>query len=73
VGLHCKAYEIRGPDPARTAGAVRCHRNADSTAAVDGRTFPICITHDDVHWTKFVQHGWLFVLDPRSEPTSRSK
>ena len=70
---HCKAYEIRGPDPARTAGAVRCHRNADSTATVDGRPFAICATHDEGRWTRFVQDGWLFVLDPRSEPTSESK
>jgi len=42
----CKIYEIQGPDPSRTAGALRCHRDAvsnpwsgrSSAAVTDGPT-----------------------------------
>src|SRR4051794_33842051 len=46
----CKAYEIRGPDRSRTAGAVRCHRNAQYTVTIDGRMFPLCAEHGAARW-----------------------
>ena len=73
VHAHCKAYEIRGRDPTRTAGAVRCHRNADLKVTIDGRTFPLCAAHHEARWESFVQGVWLFVVDPKSEHPATPK
>ena len=68
---HCKVYEIRGPDRSRTAGAVRCHRDADSTVTIDNRTFPLCSAHDGPRWHKFLEGPWLYAVDPSAEPSTR--
>ena len=58
----CKVYEIQGPDPARIAGAVRCHRDSDGTCAVDDRSIPICTHHNETPWQIFVRDGWVYAV-----------
>ena len=62
----CKIYEIQGPDPKRTAGAVRCHRDATDNVEVDGVRRAICEHHQDRVWQLFVNGAWVFAinLDP---------
>jgi hypothetical protein len=59
----CKTYEIQGPNPAKTAGAVRCTRDSSGKLAVDGKTFPVCKKHHDKTWTLFVKDGWLYSVN----------
>ena len=59
----CKVYEIQGPDAARTAGAVRCHREATSTKMkLDDRKYPVCKRHRGTAWHLFVNDGWLYAI-----------
>jgi hypothetical protein len=69
----CKAYEIQGPDPGKTAGAVRCHRDAHSAAAVDGTDYPICRHHSHRRWELFVKDRWLYAVDLNAEKPKREK
>jgi hypothetical protein len=68
----CKLYEIPGPDAARTASAVRCHREATSQVTVDGKTVRACEKHRAKKWTPFMRDGWVYVVDLAAEPPKRS-
>jgi len=59
----CKVYEVQGPDPARTAGAVRCHRDVASNVTVNEKKFPVCKRHHSKGWELFMQDGWLYAVD----------
>jgi hypothetical protein len=63
----CKVYEVQGPDPGRTAGAVRCHRDAHGATAVDGRDYAICRHHSHRRWELFVKDRWLYAVDLNAE------
>ena len=69
----CKVYEIQGPDPSRTAGAVRCHRDSDGTREVDKQTFPICSYHDKKRWQVFVKDRWLYAVDLTAPEPKKKK
>lgn len=64
----CKAFEIKGPDASRTAGAERCVRDAVTTSKVDGKSYPICTRHDGAHWSLFRSDGWLYAIDLDAQP-----
>ncbi len=64
----CKAYEIQGSDPSRTAGAVRCHRTATATASIGRRSFPVCKRHRGGKWQLFIEGGWLYAVNDASHP-----
>ncbi len=67
----CKIYEIQGPDPARTAAAVRCHRTADAKVTIGNRKFDICKKHQGSGWELFERGGWLYAVDLNSKPPKR--
>ncbi len=67
----CRVYEIQGPDPSRTAGAVRCHRRARATIVVDDRQFNICEKHHRSAWSHFLGDGWLYAIDLVSTPPEK--
>ena len=69
----CKVYEIQGPDSAATAGAVRCHRDADGTRDVDKKSFPICAHHNKKPWQLFVKDGWVYAVDLNAPELKREK
>jgi hypothetical protein len=69
----CKVYEIQGPDPGRTAGAVRCHRNSHGDIGVDGKTYPICRDHSHKQWEFFVKDRWLYAVDLNAPAPKRHK
>ena len=59
----CKIYEIRGSDPTRTAGAVRCHRDAVAEIELGGRHLAICANHRDRTWQLFDKRGWAYAVN----------
>jgi len=60
----CKVYEIQGDDAARTAGAVRCHREATGAKLkLDERKYPVCKRHRGDSWRLFVEDGWLYAIE----------
>jgi hypothetical protein len=59
----CKVYEIQGSDPSRTAGAVRCHRDADGTRELDGLQVTICRQHAADGWRLFSEDRWVYAVD----------
>ena len=63
VMARCKAYEIQGPDPAKTAGAVRCVRDAAVKVKVDGKSYSVCKKHQGKAWKLFRKGGWLYAVD----------
>ena len=69
----CKIYEIQGPDPGQTAGAIRCHRDADRKVAIDGREVPICKKHRGKAWHLFRAEGWPYAVDLDAEPPAKRK
>jgi hypothetical protein len=69
----CKIYEIQGPDPSQTAGAIRCHRDADRKVAIDGREVPICKKHRGKAWHLFRAGGWSYAIDLDAEPPVKGK
>ena len=58
----CKIYEIRGPDPNATAGALRCLRDADDEIDVDGVRLLICEDHQRNVWHRFANGGWVYAV-----------
>jgi hypothetical protein len=64
-------YEIRGSDPSRTAGAVRCHRDADGIRELDGLRVPLCRRHAAEGWRLFSEDGWVYALDLGSSGAPR--
>jgi hypothetical protein len=58
----CKIYEIQGRDPKRTAGALRCLRDATDNVEVDGVRRAICEHHQDGVWHLFVNGAWVFAI-----------
>jgi len=64
----CQVYEIQGPDPSRTAAAVRCHRPSVAEISLDDRSFRICKHHQAKRWERFVTGGWLYAVDLASAP-----
>jgi hypothetical protein len=59
----CKVYEIQGSDAERTAGAVRCHREATGAKIkLDDRKYPVCKRHHGDSWRLFVTDGWLYAV-----------
>jgi hypothetical protein len=67
----CKVYELQGPDPSRTAGAVRCTRDAVRRHEIDGKKFPICKHHDRKKWDLFVKDSWLYAVDLNSRAVKK--
>ena len=61
--MRCRVYEIQGSDPSRTAGAVRCHRDADGTRELDGLRVPICRRHAADGWSLFTDERWVYAVD----------
>jgi hypothetical protein len=59
----CKTYEIKGPDPAKTASAVRCVRDSAGKLKVDGKSYPVCKKHHGKAWQLFRKGGWLYAVD----------
>jgi hypothetical protein len=70
----CKIYEIQGPDPSRTAGALRCHRDAVSNVEVDAPPpVPVCDHHRSVKWSLFRgSDGWTYAVDVDAQPRTRT-
>ena len=58
----CKVYEIQGPDPNATAGALRCLRDADNDIDVDGVRLLICENHRGIAWHLFANGGWVYAV-----------
>ena len=69
----CKAYEIQGPDPKRTSRAERCTRDAVAEAVIAGKTYRICKRHQGPKWQLFVDGGWLYAVDLKSEPVKKKR
>ena len=69
----CKVYEIQGPDDPRTAGAVRCDREAVTTIEVDNQTFKICEEHQGEVWDLFLGDASSFAVDLDAKPTKKTK
>jgi hypothetical protein len=69
----CKIYEVQGPDPSKTAGAVRCHRPAVAKIAIDDKEFNICKKHGGKGWQHFRTGGWLYAVDLNAQPRKRRK
>jgi hypothetical protein len=69
----CKVYEIQGPDPRKTDGAVRCHRDAHGETTVDGTGYPICRHHSHKRWQLFTKNRWLYAIDLNAEAPKRPK
>jgi hypothetical protein len=69
----CKLYEIKGPDARRTAGAERCVRESTGDVVIDGRRYRLCNRHQESRWERFVEDGWLYGVDPKSEPLTKRK
>jgi hypothetical protein len=67
----CKVYEIRGPDPSRTAGALRCTRDVVRRRRLDGKKFPLCKHHDRKKWGLFVRESWLYAVDLNSKAVKK--
>ena len=63
----CKTYEIQGPDPGKTAGAVRCARESTGKLEVDGKKYPVCKKHHGDAWNLFVKDGWLYAVNLKSK------
>jgi hypothetical protein len=59
----CKAYEIQGPNPAKTASAERCARESAGKLKVDGKSFPVCKKHHAKAWDLFMKDGWLYAVN----------
>ena len=68
----CKLYEIPGPDAARTASAVRCHREASSHVTVDDKRVRACDKHLAKRWTLFMRDGWIYAVDLAADPPKQS-
>ena len=66
----CKLYEVQGSDASRTAGAVRCHREAVDVAILPEGEFPICERHAGDEWVWFVRDRWFYAI-VRSEGPHR--
>lgn len=49
----CQAYVIQGPNPAKTASAVRCVRDSAGKVKLDGKSYPVCKKHHDKAWKLF--------------------
>ncbi|MCU1458898.1 MAG: hypothetical protein JWL73_2990 [Actinomycetia bacterium] len=62
----CKVYEIEGPDPGETAGAVRCLRDATATIEVGDKKYPICKKHQATRWRLFKKKGWLYAVESKA-------
>jgi hypothetical protein len=58
----CKVYEIQGPDPNATAGALRCLRDAADELDVDGARLSICEDHRGNVWHLFANGGWVYAV-----------
>jgi hypothetical protein len=69
----CKIYEIQGPDPSRTAGAVRCHREAVDKITIDDHKFNICKKHAGKGWAHFVADGWPYAVDIKAPPVKKKR
>jgi hypothetical protein len=69
----CKVYEIQGPDPAQTASAVRCHREAVGKVKIDAREFPICKKHRADDWQLFRKGGWPYAVNLDSSPPKKKR
>lgn len=69
----CKVYEIKGPDSKRIAGAERCVNEAASEVAMKVRRFRVCQRHQKDRWRLFVEGGWFYAVDPKSDPTKKRK
>jgi hypothetical protein len=70
----CKVYEIQGPDPARTAGAVRCHRDVHARQEIDGLTVSVCKRHGHEKWSLFAKDSWVYAVDLNAPvPKQRKK
>ena len=61
--MRCRVYEIQGSDPSRTAGAVRCHRDADGIRELDGLHVPICHRHAAHGWSLFAEDRWVYAIE----------
>jgi hypothetical protein len=69
----CKIYEIQGPDPSKTSGAVRCHRTAVAKIEIDDKEINICKKHQGKGWEHFRTGGWAYAVDLNAEPRKRRK
>lgn len=69
----CKIYEIQGPDPSKTAGAVRCHRTAVAKLEIDDKEINICKKHQGKAWQHFRSGGWVYAVDLSAQPRKRHK
>jgi hypothetical protein len=59
----CRVYEIQGPDPKGTAGALRCLRDAADEIRVDGVRLSICENHGGNVWHLFANGGWVYAVN----------
>jgi hypothetical protein len=64
----CRVREIPGIDPARTADAIHCYRDATTQIAQDGYLYAVCDDHRDARWQLFVKMRWLYAIRPLPEP-----
>ncbi len=71
MAKRCKVYEIQGPDPVRTAGAVRCHREAVGKEKLGRLEVPICAKHQSDTWHLFVHDDWLYAVNPTTKPLTK--
>lgn len=69
----CKVYEIEGPDPSKTAGAVRCHRDGVSKVTIDGHDVMVCKKHRGKNWKLFRKSGWTYAVDLDADPPKSRK
>jgi hypothetical protein len=69
----CKIYEIQGPDPSKTSGAVRCHRTAVAKIEIDDKDINICKKHQGKGWQHFRTGGWVYAVDLNAPPPKRRK